>query len=139
MTAMNTTPQILHLEKVNIRKSELDLCCCYYKCDFLILTLFWRDNLLLADSSVLSCGPTARNDTSPSPWGGAAGPVDAETKILSSEQRTPKRADRSIRCVPLNIAEFVEVVTPMNYLPVERSGLSGGRRLASFHQAEPGY
>lgn len=55
------------------------------------------------------CRPTAGTDTSPSPRGGAAGSVDAETKILSSEQRAPKRADHSIRCALLNIAEFVQV------------------------------
>lgn len=54
-------------------------------------------------------GPTARDDTSPSPLGGAAGPVDAETKILSSVQRAPKRADICIRCVLLNITEIVQV------------------------------
>lgn len=65
-------------------------------------------------------GPTARN-TSPSPRGGAAGPVDAETKILSSEQRAPKCVDRVFGCVLLNIAEFVQVSRELYELSPSRA------------------
>lgn len=56
----------------------------------------------------------------------------------SSHPNSQDRNDCSSRCVLLNIAEFVEA-NLMIYLPVERNGLRGGRRLASFHQAGPGY
>lgn len=66
------------------------------------------------------------------------GRLTQKPRILSSEQPVLDRNDCSSRCVLLNIAEFVEAKLMIS-LPVERNVLRGGRRLASFHQAGPGY